>query len=309
MNKKGEHGEKLVALLSNEKLSSIDKPRVKKALEYYDKWIEKLNEIPEDIETEQIISRAVDLLNEYKHKIEFELIFCSEDDFLYRQKGQLKLDSTIIEEFLPILVKKCIRKHIEGLDLIISSQMKVFSSLHFTASLHIPGIGGGMEIKNKDQDFSISRKLFIQSSYDNSFLPNETNIVETALGYVLAEIKTNLDKTMFQEAAATARDVKLAVTGARYYLICDYLDMTPISSLITDIDEILVLRRAKRLSSNIRKDFSSYEGRKRAMEVYKKILLDNPYSKEVIGRFIDHILMAVSTGELDETSVLEDGFF
>lgn len=30
MNKKGEHGEKLVSLLNNAKLSSIDKPRVKK---------------------------------------------------------------------------------------------------------------------------------------------------------------------------------------------------------------------------------------------------------------------------------------
>ena len=41
------------------------------------------------------------------------------------------------------------------------------------------------------------------------------------LGYVMAELKTNLDKTMYQEASATAHDIKLAVTGAKYYLLCD----------------------------------------------------------------------------------------
>lgn len=76
----------------------------------------------------------------------------------------------------------------------------------------------------------------------------------------MTELKTNLDKTMYQEASATAHDIKLAVTGAKYYLLCDFLDMTPISTATTDIDEILIVRKAKRINSNIRKEFSTYAG-------------------------------------------------
>ena len=39
-----------------------------------------------------------------KYYIDVDLIFDSPEDFLYRQKGQLKLDNTVIEEFLPIFV-------------------------------------------------------------------------------------------------------------------------------------------------------------------------------------------------------------
>lgn len=66
---------------------------------------------------------------------------------------------------------------------------------------------------------------------------------------MLAELKTNLDKTMFQEASATAHDVKQAVPDAKYYLLCDFFDMTPISTATTDIDDILITRKAKHLSA------------------------------------------------------------
>ena len=41
----------------------------------------------------------VGLLNEYKQYIDLNVIFDSDNNFLYRQKGQLKLDNTVIEEF------------------------------------------------------------------------------------------------------------------------------------------------------------------------------------------------------------------
>jgi hypothetical protein len=47
---------------------------------------------------------------------------------------------------------------------------------------------------------------------------------------VVSECKTNLDKTMFQGACATAHDVKSSVSGARYYLLAEWLDMTPVST-------------------------------------------------------------------------------
>jgi hypothetical protein len=45
------------------------------------------------------------LLNQYRLFIYVELVFDSPQDFLYRQKGQLKLDNSVIEEFLPHLVR------------------------------------------------------------------------------------------------------------------------------------------------------------------------------------------------------------
>jgi hypothetical protein len=68
--------------------------------------------------------------------------------------------------------------------------------------------------------------------------------------------KSLLRQTKFQEACATARDLRMAVPGSRYFLLCEWLDMTPVSTATTDIEEVLILRGAKRLSSNIRKDYS-----------------------------------------------------
>ena len=110
-----------------------------------------------------------------------------------------------------------------------------------------------MTIRTKDQDFAISRKLFVRASHQSDF--RDAAIAETNIAYVASEIKTNLDKTMFQEATATALDTKTVVPGAKYYLLCEWLDMTPISTASTAIDEILILRRAKRLSSSIRRSF------------------------------------------------------
>ena len=129
------------------------------------------------------------------------------------------------------------------------------------------------------------------------------------MGYILAELKTNLDKTMYQEASATAHDVKLAVTGAKYFLLCDFLDMTPISTATTDIDEILIVRKAKRISSNIRKNYSTYAGRQRNREWYVNYLTQNPYSADIFKRFANHIFSQMRNEDLIEESVLQLGYF
>lgn len=285
-----------------------DVPRLEMALQRYDEWIEKLKGINAET-VDELVEKLVTELNTYKNYIDINLIFDSEEDFLYRQKGQLKLDNTVIEEFMPIFVKKCVEKVEENCDIEISSQIPTFSSVYFASSLSNPNIGGGINIKTKDQDFSMSRKLYLQSSYDPQFNPEKTVKLETHLGYVLAEMKTNLDKTMFQEASATAHDIKQAVTGAKYYLLCDYLDMTPISTTTTDIDEILILRKAKRISSNIRKEFSTKIGREKWRPWYTEYLMNNPYSVDMFKRFINHIFSQMSNEELIEESVLEVGYF
>lgn len=305
---RGVHGEKIVAAIDSEKMPATDIPRLNDALVKYDEWVKKLNEASGNT-LDELIENMVSLLNDYKLYIDVDLIFDSTEDFLYRQKGQLKLDNTVIEEFMPIFVRKCIEHECGTCDVEVGSQTPTFSSVYFESSLSNPVKGGGINIKTKDQDFSMSRKLYLRSSYDPDFKKEKTVTLETHLGYVLSEMKTNLDKTMFQEASATAHDIKLAVTGAKYYLLCDFLDMTPISTTTTDIDEILITRKAKRISSNIRSKFSTSAGRIAKREWYVDYLKNNPYATDIFKRYIGHILSQLNNEELIEESVLEVGYF
>ena len=297
------HLDKLNALLDNDKLPINDKERIGHAVEKYHEWIQSM--IDTEGEQSTIINCLVSSLSEYKQFIDLNTIFDSESDFLYRQKGQLKIDNTVIEEFLPHLVSKSLPELDE--EMYIGPQ-SCFSAAYFTSTLTRREYGGGLHIRTKVQDFTIARKLYIQTSYDPDF---NTQVLEreTYLGYICAECKTNLDKTMFQEASATAHDVKTAVPRAKYYLLCEWLDMTPISTTPTDIDEVLLLRKAKRVGSQVRRHYATYQGRQRVREEYARYLNENPFSPEVFTRLVSHIASVLTDTDPDEGSVLNGGYF
>jgi len=297
------HGEKLAALLNNDKLPTTEKLRVERAIEQYNQWLETLKSISGDL---KVMPEMVSHLTSYKRYIDLELIFDSETDFLYRQKGQLKLDNSIIEEFIPILVTTVFADSLKDKELSFGPT-QCFSSLRFESSLKTSPPGGGMSIRSKDQDFAISRKIFLKASHNRDF--NHSISREANIAYVAAECKTNLDKTMFQEGAATALDVKLSVPGAKYFLLCEWLDMSPISSSLTAIDEILILRKAKRLSSNVRSAFSTAQGRKKNRNHFVNHLDDNPFAPAVFMRFLSEIEKMIGKDELDEKDVLSRGYF
>ncbi|MDQ7089133.1 MAG: Bpu10I family restriction endonuclease [Methylococcales bacterium] len=300
------HKYKLNALLDNPKLPPEDLPMVHKAIEEYDEWIKKLDAI--DLEGNELLERMIELLNEYKFFIEFKLIFCSKQDFLYRQKGQLKLDNTILEEFLPRLADSRLvpsLKNYEGLDV---GPRKCFAGLSFGES-HLLLNSGGVFLKGKDQDFSISKKVHIKAStsptYSNNVFESDINV-----GFIVGEIKTNLDKTMFQEASATSRELKNNVSGAVYLLLVEWLDMPPIDSKRTHIDEVILLRKAKRLNSNIRSKFSNSTSRIQVASEYKKYLEEHPYRVDSFMRIVNHIQACFpETTELDVQEVLDRGYF
>lgn len=298
------HLEKLSAALVNDKLPISDAPRIERAIEVYHNWIAALDALTGT--PEEILERAVELLNRYKFYIDVELIFDSDEDFLYRQKGQLKLDNSIIEEFLPRLIRPNIIPEIAGMELLVGPQ-SCFSSVYFSSSLDAPQPGGGLSIRIKDQDFAISKPLYMRASHSKAF--TESVEVGTYIAYVAAECKTNLDKTMFQEAVATAHDVKSSVSGAKYFLLCEWLDMTPLSTAPTDIDEVIILRKQKRLSSNIRKEFSLSARRKARREFYVRRLEENPFRLEMFQRFINHVRVLLRNDAPVETDVLELGYF
>jgi hypothetical protein len=129
------------------------------------------------------------------------------------------------------------------------------------------------------------------------------------LGGACPECKTNLDKTMFQEACATAHDVKSAVSGARYYLLCEWLDMAPVSTAATDVDEVIILRKSKRVGSNVRANFGSVKGRKAYRAQYIQHLTDNPLRVEMFQRFLGHVRGLLQSEAPVESDVLSKGYF
>jgi len=298
------HLDKLKATLENVKLVERDKHRVIKAIKKYEQWITDLNAI--EGSSDEVIERMVKLLNEYKFYIEVDLIFDSEDDFLYRQKGQLKLDNSIIEEFLPRLVQLLIIPEIKGIQVEVGP-ITAFSSLYFVSSLDLPQIGGGMSVRTKDHDFAISKRLYLKSSHSPNF--EQAVVKDTYIAYIAVECKTNLDKTMFQEACATAHDVKSSVPGAKYFLMCEWLDMIPLSTAPTDIDEIILLRKGKRLNSSVRRDFNTSQKRRERRQEYISYLKQYPLLPERFQRFIEHIRKLMKNEQPVEEDVLERGYF
>ncbi|MEM7532612.1 MAG: Bpu10I family restriction endonuclease [Chloroflexota bacterium] len=303
------HLKKLNAALNNNKLPHIEKPFLENALIAYENWIEGMRGVPAVDETsemtvEYVANQLVQLLNTYKLYIDLNIICDSPGDFLYRQKGQLKLDNTIIEEFLPYLIFKTIPFIKDDYEV---GPKPCYAAMYFDSSLGRLQSGGGPQLRRKEQDFVISRQLFIKASHH----PDFTDSVErsTYLDYIVAECKTNLDKTMFQEATATAHDTKSAVPGANYYLLCEWLDMTPVSTASTDIDEVLILRKAKRIPSNIRRHFSTVQGRADARNEFERFLTENPFEPDVFLRFVNHILSVLENEDPIEEDVLNTGYF
>ena len=282
------HKDKLVATINNKKVPVSEIKSLKTAYTLYKKWISKIKAIynMNNIASNQKINLLVDELNKYKNYIDVNLIFDSKTDFLYRQKGQLKLSSSVIEEFLPRLIHPSIIGKF-NLKQITVGPVKSISNLQFQSNLSGINPDIGLHIKEKDQDFSISKKVFLKVSYNDDF--SDSNEIKTNLSFIATECKTNLDKTMFQEALSTATDLKKIVSGAKYFLICEWLDMQPIGTSTTNIDSVLILRKAKRMPVNIREHFNTVLGRKKYRGTYLKYIKSNPIDFKVIMTIITHI--------------------
>ena len=134
------HLDKLNATLTNEKLPERDRPRLEACIKNYAEWIASLEKV--NGTSEERLGRMVASLNDYRMYVDVQLIFDSPDDFLYRQKGQLKLDNSVIEEFLPRLFQVEIIPELKGLDVLIGPT-SCFSSLYFNSNLARPSQAAG----------------------------------------------------------------------------------------------------------------------------------------------------------------------
>lgn len=296
------HFNKLIACLENLRLPAADRERVQEALKRYEEWMQSLDAVKQG--EDKAIERVVAETNKYKRFVELDLIFDSPGDFLYRQKGQLKLDNTILEEFLPHVIWHGLK----GLDDSFEFGPRcTFAGLSFVSSLGSPGSGGEPNLRGKDQDFVLGKKLFIKTALNSEF--NDSKLLESSLGYVCAECKTNLDKTMFQEAVATSRDLKIAVPASLYFLVCEFLDMTPVSITATQIDDVLIVRKAKRINSNVRQEYRTAEERKKHRSAYAEFVDGSPYYPDVFQRMIDKIQTLIDDTSPGSAKVLKRGHF
>ena len=291
------HKDKLIAAMNNPKCSGKDRKILEEAQKSYEFWVSEMNKIS-STGRERVIE-LTRLLNQYKSQLEVELIIRSGSQFLIRQKGQLKLDNSVVEEFLIRLVDPRILEGLPDFELCVGPQ-RAFMSLAFTpASIHDLGEKPRIEIKEKDTDFTIGTSIYYKFSSDPAFATTSTQNGILTLAVLAAECKVNLDKTMFQEAAGTAARLKQGCPMSRYYLLVEYLDMEPEDCRLTAIDNVFLIRHAKRLPFGKRIEY----------EEVKKQHQDNPIDPEVIWKFLSELQYFVKSIWYDPEKALERGSF
>jgi hypothetical protein len=267
MSMKTPHKKKLLALFSNPKLPLSDRDKKQSVFRRYGKWITVLRD--KSLSPEEYLSALVKATNQYKNFMELEFIFGSDNDFLYRQKGQLKLDNSILEECLPYIVDERLVPGAFTKDNYFVGDETSYAGLRFgpwTAT----NTDDRIYIKGKNQDFAVGKKINV-TIQDGPYIDQR----DLNVAYFVCEIKTNIDKTMMQEASATARELKSNVQNSKYFIVGEWLDMPPFDSSTTSIDKVVVLRKAKRLNSNKRSVFSTAEGRRSSLKEHRKFIFSN----------------------------------
>lgn len=299
------HRDMLEKLLSNRKLPEGDLNSVRQTIRRYEAWTQAMDRI--EAKGDQKVEALVRLLNEYKNSVELELIWDSEADFLFRQRGQLKLASSVLEEFLPRLADPDIIPSLEG-KTYTRGPKTTFSAAYFTTTLTEPSKGVGLKLQTKDQDFTVGKTAYLRSSFDAEFPPDKTKTDKVYLAFIAAECKTNLDKSMFQGIAVAAHDLKVAIPGSKYYVLCEWLDMTPVDTRPTDIDEVIILR-GKRMSAEDRSGLASRETRSRKREWYANYLVEYPIKYSRVLRFVKHMRSLFDDSEPEGEDIVERGYF
>lgn len=290
------HKDKLEAALHNIK-AVADYEILMEALDAYNAWIASLRAI--QATGDGYLREAVRLLNEYKDFLEVELIASRGSDFIKRQKGQMKLDNSIIEEFLPYLITPKLLRGLPTDFQLETGARTSFMSLCFRPSNIDSLIKPEIVVKEKDQDFTIGKSYFYKFSSTEDFNSETTTYGRLFLAVLAAECKVNYDKTMFQECAGTAARLKQGCPIAKYFVLVEYLDMQPEDTRLTNIDNVFLLRKTKRLPYD----------KRNSVEYIRRQHQDSPISYEVMKKFVDEIQNFIDATWYDPNTALERGSF
>ncbi|MCK5525345.1 MAG: Bpu10I family restriction endonuclease [Thiomargarita sp.] len=291
------HKDKVVAAISNPKCVA-DKNLLEEILERYESWAISINSLTST--KRERVEQMVERLNEYKDFLEVDVIARRGSAFLKRQKGQLKLDNSVLEEFLIYLVDSRIIDGLPNDFRIDCGPHTAFMSLSFRPQgIESLNQRPSIVLKHKDQDFTIGKKIHYNFSSSATFDNEKSTTGELYLSVFSAEIKVNYDKTMFQECAGTASRLKQGCPIAKYYALIEYLDMLPEDCRLTEIDNVFLLRKAKRLPVNKRPILAEVEKQHR----------DFPIDKDVIWKFVQEMQNFVNAVWYDPKEALKRGSF
>ncbi len=290
------HLNKIGAALANPKSPEADRVLLTEIHKRYLAWIKALESV--DADGQERVIKQTELLNEYKDFVEVDCIARRGSPWLRRQRGQLKLDNSINEEFLIHLVNPRTLPGVSRLEELVVGPSQAFMSLSFHVEtmddlLDSPRV----DIKSKDQDFALGTEMHYSISPHADM--SGAAIGRFVLAVLTAECKVNLDKTMFQEAAGTAARLKAGVPMARYFLIAEFLDMTPEDPRLTEIDNVFLLRGVRRLSPKAREDADQ------VAECHKKY----PIRADVVWKIVEEMGLFTNARRIDSAAVLERGSF
>lgn len=288
------HYEKIKAAIENP-LAKNDVHILKEILKEYEMWIKKLDSIK--TKGDDKVRDMVRLLNDYK--VEIDLILDKGTSFLIRQKGQLKLDNTILEEFLIRLMDPNIIPELKDVNF-VTGPNNAFLSLSFRPqSFSDLNNKPAVVLKTKDCDFILGKEIYYKFSSNGDFTKERTTAGSMSLAVLGAECKINLDKTMFQECCGTAARLKAGVPYAKYFAIVEFLDMTPEDCRLTELNNVFLIRKAKRLP---------FEKRNNIDEV-KKHRKKHPIDAEVLIKFTNEVRMFLGAKWYDPNAALHRGSF
>ncbi len=291
------HLDKLEAAIRNPKCEREDVRLLEEARERYCTWKTAVTTATGTGKPRVIAMTR--LLNEYKDFLEVELIAARGSAFIKRQKGQLKLDNSVMEEFLIDLTQPTVLTGLPDFPLTVGPNT-AFMSLSFAPpALRALNEAPVVALKVKDQDFIIGKEIHYRFSPDPAFAADKTATGSLALAVLAAEVKVNLDKTMFQEASGTASRLKQGCPYSQYYILNEYLDMEAEDCRLTAIDNVFLLRHAKRLA---------FEKRSVLAEVRRQHE-NNPIDAEVIWKFVEKIQAFINAAWYDPAAALQRGSF
>jgi len=289
------HHEKLQRALQNDKMSDKDIGILNELLESYEDLKKSLENL--DSEGREKVDDKVELYNEYKNEVPLKIV-SEAGEHLRRSKGQLKIESSITEEFLVDLMDEDIIPALERAENYVTGPQNSLLSIDFVPE-DITKIGdtSSINIETKDQDFVFGANVHYRLSTDGDFQNPESG--DFTFSVLATECKRHIDKTMYREQLGTAGQLKQLVPFSRYYVVTDFLDMRPQNVKRTDLDNVFVLRKAKRLPSGKRND----------PDVLREHLERNPVDKDTVWEYVNEISEFLDAQWYDPDEVLDRGSF
>jgi hypothetical protein len=246
------HRQRLASCLSHNNIPDAEKALVRDTIiPACDAWIVSMEK--KDVP----LSSSVAALNEYKLLLDATV---GGTHYISRNDGQLKLSGGLLEDFFVSILRRYIVSHDQGT--VIARQLPCTSGISFTAR-------GQPIVRTKVHDVVVARTA--TASFESSSSDASTTL-DMILASVAIEVKTSLDKTMFQEACATATDLRRLVPDARYLLVCEWLDMAPIPTVSTAISQAYILRGRRKRGAG--KDVSFFAKNPIREHVIRKIVED-----------------------------------